>query len=291
DGIDWVMRNAVGPAGRTGHAIAFDAVRGRLVLFGGTDSNQNFADTWEWDGTAWTQFTPAVAPVARTGTAMAVHAATGQVVLFGGFSGQPLQPVLNDTWAWNGTTWTSLRPATVPPRRSYHRMSANAAAGTLVMFGGTNINAMNDTWEWNGLDWTSVPTNPAPSTRDFCGMATDGSGMTLLLGGTFSLWHPGPQLEQASLGDTSAYFGPGRAWVRLAPPGPPWGNAYLEYDSVRDQLLLAGGSTGIFHSTWAWAGTSWTDLNTTGQLPLLGSAASSFDRNRGVFVLYGGMTA
>src|SRR5262249_2828855 len=253
-----------GPSGRTGHAIAFDAARGRLVLFGGDNWNQNLGDTWEWNGIAWTQFTPAVAPGAGAGTAVGFHAAAGGGVLFGGFFGDTPNPALNDAWAWNGTTWPSLAPAPVPPRREYHRLSANAAAGALVMFSGTGTaNQLNDTWEWNGLDWTNVPTNPTPATRDGCGMATDGAGMTLLLGGTFTVWHPGPLLEQASLGDTWAYLGPGAAWVQLAPTGPPFRNyAYLEYDSVGDRLLLAGGSTGVFHSTWAWAGTSWTDLNT-----------------------------
>jgi len=290
DGIDWVMRNAVGPSGRIGQAMAFDAARGRLVLFGGNDGNQDLGDTWEWDGTVWTQSTPAVAPVARKGTAMAFHAATGQTVLFGGLAAQLAPPVLSDTWAWNGTAWTSLAPATVPPPRSSHRISANAAAGTLVLFAGTGTVPLNDTWEWNGLDWTSVPANPAPAIRGGCGMATDAAGLTLLLGGAFA--SPGALLyQQASLGDTWAYLGPGAAWVQLAPTGPPFRNcAYFEYDSVRDRLLLAGGNSSFSRGTWEWAGTSWTALNPPGELPLLNAAATSFDRNRGVCVLYGGLT-
>ena len=47
---------------------------------------------------------------------MAYDAATGQLVLFGGFD-QQHGADLNDTWTWNGTTWTQLSPATSPPAR------------------------------------------------------------------------------------------------------------------------------------------------------------------------------
>jgi hypothetical protein len=34
-------------------------------------------------------------------------------------------------------------------------MAYDAAAGTVVMFGGDGLNgALNDTWTWNGSDWT-----------------------------------------------------------------------------------------------------------------------------------------
>jgi len=39
-------------------ALAYDAVRNRVVLFGVSRSGQDFSDTWEWNGTAWSQITP-----------------------------------------------------------------------------------------------------------------------------------------------------------------------------------------------------------------------------------------
>ena len=76
------------PSGRFGHALAYDSARGRVVLFGGEDSSFNrLSDTWEWDGTAWTDVTPSGAnpsPLARAGHALAYDSARGRVVLFGG---------------------------------------------------------------------------------------------------------------------------------------------------------------------------------------------------------------
>jgi hypothetical protein len=33
--------------------MAYDAARGRLVLYGGDDGRRLFDDTWEWDGKQW----------------------------------------------------------------------------------------------------------------------------------------------------------------------------------------------------------------------------------------------
>ena len=54
----WARVATTGPATRNGHAIAYDATRNRVVLFGGFRAGQDFNDTWEWNGTVWTQATP-----------------------------------------------------------------------------------------------------------------------------------------------------------------------------------------------------------------------------------------
>ena len=48
DGNDWrSFAPATAPSPRYGPALAYDAARGRVVLFGGTDGNFGLADTWE----------------------------------------------------------------------------------------------------------------------------------------------------------------------------------------------------------------------------------------------------
>ena len=59
---------------------------------------------------------------------MVYDGATQQLLLFGGsrlpFSGGGF---LGDTWAWNGTTWTQLHPATSPgPRDSESLLDEHA---------------------------------------------------------------------------------------------------------------------------------------------------------------------
>ena len=44
-----------GPSARSLHAMAYGSDRGRTVLFGGQITGAFLNDTWEWDGTEWTQ--------------------------------------------------------------------------------------------------------------------------------------------------------------------------------------------------------------------------------------------
>src|SRR5947209_3551737 len=76
--------------------------RGVTVLFGGYTGPSN-SDTWEWNGTAWTQRAVS-GPSARQGHAMAYDAARGVTVLFGGYNISSATPS-GETWEWNGTTW------------------------------------------------------------------------------------------------------------------------------------------------------------------------------------------
>ena len=75
----------VSPPARHSLAMAYDAARGRLVLFGGYGgSGVRLNDTWEWDGTNWSEVQAANAPPARNLHAMAYDAGRGRIVLFGG---------------------------------------------------------------------------------------------------------------------------------------------------------------------------------------------------------------
>jgi hypothetical protein len=57
DGATWTQRSsAVSPLARIAAGLAFDPVRNRMVLAGGTNTIfQPYGDTWEWNGTSWTQ--------------------------------------------------------------------------------------------------------------------------------------------------------------------------------------------------------------------------------------------
>ena len=58
DGTTWTEVAMTGPTPgpRNGHAMAYDRARRRIVLHGGFGSGAApLADTWEWDGTQWTE--------------------------------------------------------------------------------------------------------------------------------------------------------------------------------------------------------------------------------------------
>jgi hypothetical protein len=55
DGTTWTEISMTGPAGRGHQAMAYDAARDKVVLFGGAgEAGVLWDDTWEWDGIQWT---------------------------------------------------------------------------------------------------------------------------------------------------------------------------------------------------------------------------------------------
>jgi hypothetical protein len=84
------------PPGRTFASAAFDAARGRTVLFGGGPfGGAPLGDLWEWDGTRWTQRTTVASPGPRTRPGIAYDSARNRTVLLGGRG--PIA-YLQDTW-------------------------------------------------------------------------------------------------------------------------------------------------------------------------------------------------
>src|SRR5262249_488008 len=84
DGTEWTQVADTGPAARSGHSLAYDSARNRLVLFGGrTETNPVVGDTWAWDGTEWPKV-QTVGPPARRAHGMACDPTASRVVLFGG---------------------------------------------------------------------------------------------------------------------------------------------------------------------------------------------------------------
>jgi len=55
DGQSWSALSAASPPSRFGTALAYDAGRQRVVLFGGLRGTQFLNDVWEWDGAGWVE--------------------------------------------------------------------------------------------------------------------------------------------------------------------------------------------------------------------------------------------
>src|ERR1700734_174328 len=77
--ISWVkVGYSSAPSARENSAIAYDAATHSTVLFGGTDGNSVYGDTWTWAGT-WRPMFPANSPSPRQGPAIAFDGAGGNV--------------------------------------------------------------------------------------------------------------------------------------------------------------------------------------------------------------------
>jgi hypothetical protein len=125
DGTSWAQASAVGPTGDPGglfdsrafHTMA--TLGDKVILFGGEqDANHILNDTWSWDGSAWASIPVANPPPARFHAGMATF--QGAVVMFGGAGAIPAGPgFLDDTWTWDGTTWTQVATSGPSPRYGY----------------------------------------------------------------------------------------------------------------------------------------------------------------------------
>ncbi len=275
----WAPRAGSGPPAAGNAAMAYDRARGVSVLFGGSAGATTHNQTWEWDGVAWTQRTPATTtPAARSGHAMVYDSARGVTVMFGGFVGAA--PTAQ-TWEWDGHDWTLRSLPHNPPARILHALAYDAARQRIVLFGGRNssFTLLGDTWEYDGTDWTLRATG-GPAPRDYAAMAYDAArGHTVLYGG--------------SAGGTELWTWNGAAWVAVSygsGPGPRNRHA-LAYDERRGTVLLFGGQDGAGlcrPETYEWDGALWT-LRTLAGPAARSAFAWAYDADRAEVVLFGGV--
>lgn len=296
DGSNWSLRATPNNPGlRQNHAMAFDAVRNRVVLFGGTINGNVSGQTWEYDGSNWTLRSPSTAPQGRIGHAMAFDPVRNRTVMFGG-SVSGIFDTLNDTWEWDGTTWTQAANPAPPPTRKGAAMSFDPRRGKVVMFGGLNFlaaTAYQDTWQWDGTAWSQVSLPTLPTARSGHGFCYDTArGRAVLFGGAAIVANGTPEL-----GDTwelnSPPFSSSATWSQRTATNPPsarQGHA-MAHDRLRNRAVVFGGSNGLFNfpnETWEHDGIAWT-LRTTANSPggRIGHAMVH-DTARGRMVLYGG---
>ncbi len=252
DGTRWALQTtATFVSARTAAAMVFDPVRNECVMFGGTRADGVILDeTWTWNGTDWTKKTPAVSPEARTLVKMAWDSQNNRVILFGGH--HPTGNVnYNDTWTWNGVTWTKLSPTTNPHDGGgisyyYHDhdcMVWDSQNNRAVL---TNV-AFQKTWSFNGTAWTQIPGIIHPAVGSVPRMIYDPVREEVVLG-------PGSSQNQ-----TWTYRND--EWTLRSPATVPqhrYSYGFI-WDGSMQKALMFNGFNGsqLATNTWAWGGTDW----------------------------------
>jgi hypothetical protein len=234
----------------------------------------------------WIELTPPPAiPPVRTAASMAYDPATGNTVLFGGdeiTSGPNV--LLNDTWIWNGTTWTQQFPATSPPALYGASMVYDAAISRLVLFGGVSSSGDTaETWTWDGTTWTQRISTPSPPARSSASMAYDQTAAEVVLFGGLD--------NRTMLNDT--WIWNGTTWTQLHPsakPSPRYA-ASMDYDAASGNTVLFGGynggQTGLA-DTWIWNGTTWAAQDPATSATARYGASMAYDPVMSEIVLFGG---
>jgi hypothetical protein len=272
------------PARRYTHGMAYDAQRNVTILFGGDSTGSSrLNDTWEFNGTTWTQVIPAKSPSGRANIdqALVYDTMRARTVLFGGLG---TSGYLSDTWEYNGTTWTQIVSSQSPQRRDSHAMVFDSQRGVTVLFGGYSSSGarLNDTWEYTGT-WYKVSTPQSPAGRYHHAMAYDaGRNRVVLFGGLNS--------SNAVLGDTWEYDGTNWHTVTPNQSPPARHNHSMAYDSRRGVVVLFGGenSSGLLTDTWEYNGVTWRQINVTQSPSRRKEMPLVYDQQRDSVLFFGG---
>ncbi len=281
DGTDWTKRN---PAHRFTPryqpALSFDAARGVIVLFSGADVNaSNDSDTWEWDGVDWSQRMPVASPPARNSAIAVFDTARAKTVLFGGYTALD---VLEDAWAYDGTTW-SKEAASSPLPRTAAAIAYDEARGETMVFGGRDADGVHDdTWTSRGGTWTRHDGGTHPSKREDAPAVYDRARGNVVM-------FAGYDGSNAYNGET--WIWDGSTWSQRASGAiSPRAVNGLAYDLARQVVVLFGGFYGgsVLDDTWLWNGTSWVDASPPmgAPRPPAGGNHLVYDEGRRLIVRY-----
>ncbi len=264
DGNDWTEKFPVNaPSPRARCHMVYDIQRGVSVLYGGagpaslatTTPPTTAQETWEWDGTDWTQVMTPINPGDRRSYSMAYDINRGRVVLHGGIqSGLGAE---SETWEYDGRNWmlTVISAPTGP--RAGAAMCFHAGLGKTVLFGGINpfTGGFNDTWTYDGTTWTRLNiSGPVPSPREDARMVYDVTrGVCVLHGGLLSV-----SPFTTILGDTWEFDGV--RWTKVG-DSVPTARVYpgMAWDMSRERLVTFGGMTSATRltttdETWEMSG-------------------------------------
>lgn len=253
-------------------SMVYDSAKGYVVLVvpNGTISltSRSALETWVYGSASgnWTEVHPIASPPTRVYSALVYDDALKAVVLFGGIG--PTGAFLNDTWTFDGSTWTNATPSGPSPSgRADAQFAMDDALGVAILFGGYGTTStrilgnLSDTWGFSGT-WTVETSALAPPVGG--ATAYDAAlGLVVHYGGS-----PAPN----TCSNATFTFG-SAGWTNVTGlvRGDPGrlSLASVAYDSDAGRLILFGGAcpaapkgavTTAVNATWSFDGTAWTAL-------------------------------
>ncbi|MBX3464875.1 MAG: hypothetical protein KF830_17035 [Planctomycetes bacterium] len=240
DGTAWtLLAPAAAPTARFGAQLVHDVARGVMVLYGGLATNISVpppnSDTWEWDGVTWTQAAPTANAGPRYQYGACYDLVRQRTVIYGGATSQLLIPPSNQTWEYDGVTWTQVTTTGNPGPRNRPAMCYHFGQNRTVMFGGFDgTNLTDSTWFYDGSTWTQASvTGSKPSPRNAASMVYDEErDVCVLMGG---------QDATGPLADTWTFDG--TKWQQQPFPTQPVRDHAMAFDPIGRQVVKFGGFT------------------------------------------------
>jgi hypothetical protein len=248
-GTNWEVLDSAGPPIRNLGGVAYDSVRNRIVLYGGTYSQDlSYDDTWEWHPSSGWSKRDEHGPGVRDHTEMVYDRNRRQVVLFGGQASPTEFP--SATWTWDGSAWRRI-DAGGPGGRIHHTLVYYPTSRQALLFGGSHPSRgqFGDLWAWTGSMWTKAGPSVAPRSHARLGVTAQG---VILVGGI--PLHTSSRILRFANGEWSV--------VESAVAPEPRYLTAMAYDPKRAVTVLYGGgdpaSDRLFADTWEFSvSTGW----------------------------------
>ena len=244
------------PSPRELDAMAFDATRNEIVMYGGSGfgagQQTDSRSTWIFDAGGWHLRHPVTSPDVVAGS-MTQDPVTGSVVLVGA---PPARNHPLETWTWDGTTWTRRGELAVATQ-DLIGMGAIFGLGQLVMVTTptTGASTTDDTWLWVGSMWRlQAPPIALPVEGSTPVLSSDPAHrrVVAVFTGTAN-----------SRAETWAWNG--ATWSQLAAnevePFDPITAAMAPDPRSGDVVMYIGGGDARSGSTWALSGSTWRQVN------------------------------
>lgn len=282
--LTWLLRKPkASPTARESHAMAYDPIRQKIVMFGGFDGQNYLSDTWLYDGANWRKL-PSVGPYGPDGRAAATMVfdnASQQLILFGGYNGQ----YLSDTWTFNekSLTWEQARPAVVPVAVTAPNSFQDPVNGHAEIFGGFDGRFYSArTYQWTGSDWILLEPAMSPLARGAAIAANDARHHQVVLFGGL-----------ADLNSYNTWLWDGTTWALANPTRQPFihydgGSAYEPH--LGYVIAFGGGNGGPqLTDTWKWTGKTWLKVPTATTPYGRESFGMAYDEKLGRIVIFGGL--
>jgi hypothetical protein len=212
--------------------------------------------------------------------------ANGDIVLFGGDATDQHGTVtyFDDTWTWDGSTWTERHPATSPSARCCFGLAYDAGRQQTILFGGSHDSYLSDTWAWDGAAWTELYPGTSPPGTYAPGLAYDAARREIMLFGDYwgysiDTWTwDGTTWQKETVGTLPPY----RARMGMA------------YDAARRVVTMFGGEYECFEATcwlndtWSWNGTNWKQDHPARAPSKRSEVGMAYDAGKRRMVLFGG---
>lgn len=236
----WIPRfTFVAPGARRDAAMVYDRNGVSTILFGGaagSSAGNSLADTWSWNGAAWSQVNTPTSPSARHLHSMAYDSRRNVTVLFGG-TNDPANNFNGETWEFDGANWHQVSTPNSPSGRYAHAMFYDEDSERVILFGGQTGPGASDlsgeTWQFDGTDWVLQNLSVSPPPMQGMAATYDPSRRQgVIFGG----------ITASGLQDrTWVYLG--FNWYHLHTPVRPTARRSASLVHSTDRLVLVGGYT------------------------------------------------